>query len=57
LENNIKLHLRDRKYSVGGVAFRIVRKFIFYEPGGGPGLVWDRERDNEEGITFSVSDL
>ncbi len=49
LENRITLHLREPKHMPNGVRYKIVRIFIRYERGGGPGLVWDRERDDEPG--------
>ena len=48
LENRIRQFLRDKRYALSGVPYKIVRQFIIYECGGGPGLVWDREREGEE---------
>jgi hypothetical protein len=48
LEHKIRQFLRDKRYVLSGVPYEIVRQFICYECGGGPGLVWDRERDGEE---------
>ena len=48
LEHSIRQFLRDQRYMLHGVPYRIVRQFIFYECGGGPGLVWDRKREGEE---------
>jgi hypothetical protein len=55
LENKIAQHLRDKRLLLNGRSYQIVRWIVVYDRGRSPGLVWDRERYEEERTIASGS--